>query len=167
MGWPVPAGKCLLITCSPTTESGVVVNASALVRPSAFRERVPKATAPSTTLAATQVSRGRRAIATPTRAHKLVWVWSGVPKDGRIGQNTHRPQITSRAGSKVSMASTPTPMPIAATGPRPEVEFKSANSRHSMPTMTVAALATIAGPARCSATAIASCRSSCLRNSSR
>ena len=50
--------------------------------------------------------------------------------------------------------------PIAVTGPRPAVEFISANSRHSIPATTVAALARMAGAARCSANAIASCRSS-------
>ena len=51
-------------------------------------------------------------------------------------------------------------MPIAATGPSPEMSADSATSRHSMPTITVPALAMMAGPARRSATAIASCRSS-------
>ena len=44
---------------------------------------------------------------------------------------------------------------------------ESAIIRHSMPAMTVPALAMMAGPARRSATAIASCRSSCRRSSSR
>ena len=48
----------------------------------------------------------------------------------------------------------------AFTGPRPAVELRSAMTRHSMPAATVAALARIAGAARCSAKAIASCRSS-------
>ena len=65
------------------------------------------------------------------------------------------------------MASRPTAIPIAATGPRPEMSADSATIRHSMPTITVPALAMMAGPARRSATAIASCRSWCLRNSSR
>ena len=58
-------------------------------------------------------------------------------------------------------------MPMASTGPRPSVEFISATSRHSMPSATVAALAKIAGAARCSANAIASWRSSWRRSSSR
>ena len=58
-------------------------------------------------------------------------------------------------------------MPMAATGPRPEMSADSATSRQSMPAITVAALAMIAGPARRSATAIASCRSACRRSSSR
>ena len=47
-------------------------------------------------------------------------------------------------------------MPIAATGPRPLVEFIVATSRQSMPAMTVAPEAKMAGPARCRANAIAS-----------
>ena len=65
------------------------------------------------------------------------------------------------------MTSSATPMPMAGDRAEARVEFISANSRHSMPTMTVDALAMMAGPARCSATAIASCRSSCRRSSSR
>jgi hypothetical protein len=75
--------------------------------------------------------------------------------------------MTSSAGSKVSMASRPTAMPIAATGPIPLVEFICATTSASMPMITVEALAKIAGPARCRAIAIASCRSSWRRSSSR
>ena len=39
------------------------------------------------------------------------------------------PKITSSAGSSVSMASKPTAMPIAATGPSPAVELVSANDQ--------------------------------------
>lgn len=65
------------------------------------------------------------------------------------------------------MAISPTAMPVAATGPSPEMSFDSAASRHSMPATTVRPLAMIAGPARRSATAIATCRSACRRSSSR
>ena len=84
-----------------------------------------------------------------------------------MGQKTHRPVITSSAGSSVIITSRVTPTPIAATGPRPRVEFISANVRHSMPSITVTALATMAGAARCRANAIASWRSSWRRSSSR
>ena len=77
-----------------------------------------------------------------------------------MGQKTQRPQITSSAGSSVTITSMVTATPMARTGPRPAVELRSANDRHSMPTATVAALAKIAGAARCSANAIASWRSS-------
>ena len=79
---------------------------------------------------------------------------------GRIGQNIQRPKMTSRAGSRVIIARRVTPTPMAHTGPRPAVEFISARVRQSIPTMTVLALAMIAGVARWSANAIASWRSS-------
>ncbi len=63
--------------------------------------------------------------------------------------------------------SSPTAMPIAATGPSPEMSAESATSRQSIPAITVRPLAKMAGPARRKAMAMASCRSSCLRNSSR
>ena len=71
------------------------------------------------------------------RPRRRCSVGSAVPKAGRTGQNTQRPQITSRAGSRVSMATRATTMPMAQTGPRPLVEFSSANSRQSMLTTTV------------------------------
>ena len=85
-----------------------------------------------------------------------------VGAEGRatLGQNIQRPKITSSAGSRVIIASRVTPTPMAHTGPRPAVEFISARVRQSMPTMTVPALAMMAGVARCSANAIASWRSS-------
>ena len=107
-----------------------------------------------------QVSRGPRAMRWPTRAQMPVSVWSGEPYVGRTGQKIHRPKMTSSAGSSVSITTSATTMPTAATGPRPCVEFMLANSRHSIPATTVEPLARIAGPDRCSATAIASCRSS-------
>ena len=111
--------------------------------------------------------RGRGAIRVPTLAQKPVVVGSSLPNDGRCGQKIQRPVITSSAGSSVIITSSPTPIPIAATGPSPAVEFISANVRQSMPRMTVSALATIAGAARWRAKAIASCRSSWRRSSSR
>ena len=75
--------------------------------------------------------------------------------------------MTSSAGSRVTITTNVTAMPMAATGPRPLVEFISAKSRHSMPSATVMALASSAGAARCNANAIASCRSSWRRSSSR
>ncbi len=65
------------------------------------------------------------------------------------------------------MDSSPTAMPIAATGPSPEMSAESAASRQSIPAITVSPLARMAGPARRNATAMATCRSSCLRSSSR
>ena len=103
----------------------------------------------------------------PMRAHAPRVAGSAEPKSGRAGQNTQRPVTTSRAGSSVIMASSATATPIASTGPRPLVEFNSASARVSRLRITVPALAMTAGPARRSATAIASCRSECRRNSSR
>ncbi len=127
----------------------------------------PKPSAPSTSTVGTHTARGLRSIRAPIRDHSPVRVGSGLPRCGTVGQNTQRPKITSSAGKRVIMASRAMATPMAATGPRPEVEFISAASRHSMLSATVAALAMIAGPARCRASAIASCRSSWRRSSSR
>ena len=112
-------------------------------------------------------ARGRTATRLPTRAQKPCAVGSAEPKVGRLGQNTQRPVMTSIAGSSVTITSSVMATPIAFTGPRPAVEFISASIRQSMPATTVPALAKIAGAARCRAKAIASCRSSCRRSSSR
>src|SRR3954468_8146707 len=144
-GVPLPAGKCFDNTDSPTTESTVLRNASLLVRPVACRSSAPNANAASTTAVPTQTRRGCREIAVPTRDHTPVVVGSAEPSAGRFGQNTQRPQQTSNAGSSVIIDNRAISTPIAATGPRPRVEFISANIRQSMPRMTVPALATIAG----------------------
>ena len=65
------------------------------------------------------------------------------------------------------MTNMPTATPIASTGPRSFVEFRSAANSVSSAKMTVLALAMIAGPARSSASAIAGCRRSWRRSSSR
>ncbi len=65
------------------------------------------------------------------------------------------------------MENMPIATPMASTGPRLLVEFSSAAVRVSSATMTVAALAMIAGPARRSASAIAGWRRSWRRSSSR
>ncbi len=137
----------------------LIPSARSWVRP------IEKAT--STTAVTAQIARGRRAIHRPIRAHTPDSVGSGEPKCGITGQKIQRPKMTSSAGNSVIMAISATATPIAATGPRPLVEFISAKSRTSMPSTTVAPLASTAGPARCSARAIASCRSSWRRNSSR
>ena len=121
----------------------------------------------STTAVPTQTVRGRTAILRPTRAQKPLLVGSAEPKAGRTGQKIHRPKITSSAGSSVIMAASATTTPMASTGPMPLVEFSSATVSVSRLSTTVPALAMIAGPARRSATAMASCRSSCRRSSSR
>jgi hypothetical protein len=75
--------------------------------------------------------------------------------------------MTSSAGNKVSMANSPTAMPMAITGPRLLVELSSATSKHSRLKITVAALAMMAGAARPRATAMATWRSGWRRSSSR
>ncbi len=139
----------------------------AVLSPVAFSETSPTQQAASASAVPTHTLRGRRAIHSPTCAQRPERVGSGVPKAGRTGQNTQRPRITSSAGSRVSIATSATRTPIAQTGPRPLVEFISATSRQSIEAITVAEEARIAGPARCRAKAIASCRSSCRRSSSR
>ena len=82
-------------------------------------------------------------------------------------QNARRPQITSSAGSTVSIEIIASATPIAPTGPSPAVELTSAMVSVSSAAITVRPEARIAGPALRSAIAIASCLSSCLRSSSR
>ena len=127
----------------------------------------PSVATASSTAVTIHTGRGRRAMRLPIRAHGPRLVGSSEPYRGRSGQNTQRPVMTSSAGSSVIMASRPTPTPIAATGPSPEMSAESAASRQSIAAITVRPLAKIAGPARRMATAMASCRSSCLRSSSR
>jgi hypothetical protein len=83
------------------------------------------------------------------------------------GQKARRPQMTRRAGSRVSIDSIATAIASAPIGPSPAVPFSSARVRHSSAAITVIPEARIAGPALRRASAIASWRSSCLRNSSR
>ena len=122
----LPAGKCFASTVSPTTESGWPRNASLFVRPLALRSTEPMASTTSAAAVPTQTMRGRPAIRRPVRAHMPLAVGSADPYDGRFGQNTQRPQITSNAGRSESIAARAKPTPIASTGPRPFVEFISA-----------------------------------------
>ncbi len=166
-GEPVPPGKCASSTDWPTTESGLLVKVPELLMPSALRLNMPSASAPRASAVPAQTSRGRRAMPPPIRAQTPLSVGSAVPNPGLTGQKTQRPVIVSSAGSSVSMAARATAMPRAQTGPRPRVEFICEASRQSMLRATVPALARIAGPARCSASAMASCRSAWRRSSSR
>ena len=139
---------------------------------------VSRPSAPTTSSAAVpiQTRRGARATRSPTRRQApCVSSAPSSPKWGtplfhpKIGgrQNARRPQIVSSAGSSVSMVIIAIAMPSAPIGPRPAVPSTSAMVRHSSAAITVAPDATIAGPAVRRASAIASCLSSCLRNSSR
>ena len=71
------------------------------------------------------------------------------------------------AGSSVTMAIRPTAIPMAATGPSPADVVGFGREQADMPATTVSPLAMMAGPARRRATAMAWCRLSCLRSSSR
>jgi hypothetical protein len=82
------------------------------------------------------------------------------------GQNARRPKIASSAGRRVHITTIARPMPIAPMSARPEVPFTSARPRHSRPSITVAADATMAGPAVRIAVATASCLSRWRRASS-
>jgi hypothetical protein len=155
-GSPAPAGKCCASTVSAVIDWGCPRNDWAVVSVPTLKPMRPREARARSSAVTTHTRRGCRAIIRPTRAQTPCAVGSSVPNRGRTGQNTHRPQITSRAGSSVIMASRPRKMPIAATGPSPEMSADSATSRHSIPAITVAALAMIAGPARRSAIAMAS-----------
>ena len=95
-------------------------------------------------------------------------VGSASRTSGRLGQKIQRPQMTSSAGSSVTITSSVT---RDADGARPGRGRPWSSSRRAAGTAcratTVAALAKIAGAARCRAKAIASCRSSWRRSSSR
>ena len=115
----------------------------------------------------THTLRGLGAMRLPTRAQKPVLVGSGDPNVGRLGQKIQRPQITSRAGSRVTITRKVTAMPTARTGPMPGggVELGEAQAQHADHDRRRAGQD--AGAARCSAKAIASWRSSWRRSSSR
>src|SRR5262249_45120092 len=89
------------------------------------------------------------------------------PYVGMDGQKIQRPETTRSAGISVSTATNADRTPIAATGPIPCVDDVVATVRQSMPAVTVAALATIAGVARRRAAAAAGRRSVWRRSSSR
>src|SRR5262249_56674017 len=121
---PAPAGGGGAGICPPATDSGFPLNDSAFDNPVAFRLIIPSASTPRTTVLLIQVSRGRTAMTRPTRAHRPLEVGSAEPNAGRRGQNTHRPVITSSAGSSVSMAATATTTPLARTPPLPPGAFR-------------------------------------------
>ena len=148
-------------------DGGVPRNDCAAVSGPNLKPIRPAEPAASSTAVTSQTQRGRALMACPTLAHRPRVVGSAEPYPGLTGQKIHRPNTTSSAGSSVIIAIRPTPMPMAATGPRPEMSLDSAAIRQSMPVTTVSPLAMMAGPARRSATAMAWCRSACLRSSSR
>ena len=115
-----------------------------------------------------QTRRGPRPTQRAIRLH-APWVSSvpSLPKRGMNGQNALRPVIASSAGRIVSIETIARPTPSAPIGPRPAVPVTSASVSVSSAAITVAAEATIAGPALRIAMRTASCLSSWLRSSSR
>jgi hypothetical protein len=96
--------------------------------------------------------------------------WSGTTAPGPYGtngQNGRRPTIVRIAGRNVSIASIATRTASAPVGPSPAVPLTFASVSDSSAMATVEPDAMIAGPARRSASAIASCLSSWRRSSSR
>ena len=85
----------------------------------------------------------------------------------RTGQNPQRAVTASSAGSSVMPASRTHATPSAETGPRPFVEPAEESSSTSIAAITVAPLASSAGPERRSARSIATCLSSIWCSSSR
>ena len=122
----------------------------------------------STTPPMPQLRRGWRTTAGAMRPHTpwvamSVW-WSTL---GLRGQKIQRPVTSSSAGRAVSMISTVQAMPIAQTGPRLAVDFRSAKDRQIRPRMTVAAEAAIGGAAPFHAAIMACTRLSYSCSSSR
>lgn len=167
VGVEVPAGNASAISSWPSIDSTLEVKALAWVR-SVLRLRRPSAITTRATTVPIHTGRGRRAIRSPIRRHRPCVVstpWS--PTCGMNGQNGTRPTITSSAGSSVSIDSIATAMPIAPTGPSPEVPLILASTSAISVMPTVEPDATIAGPAPASARRIASWRSAWRRSSSR
>ena len=162
-----PLGKDWSSSSWPATASTSSRKPLPLVSPLSKFSRPSDSTSSSATVAI-QTRRGRRATRSPIcRQAPCVSSVPSLPKCGTRGQNARRPQITSHAGSSVSIASIATATPSAPIGPRPEVPLTSASVRHSSAAITVMPDAKIAGPAVRKASAIASCLSSWRRSSSR
>ncbi len=166
-GEPTPLAKWSSMTCCAWTPSVAVLNCSSVDSPLASMFTALRATRPSTSAVPTQIRRGLRAMPRPIRPKNPDSSCDGLPKRGMNGQNSGRPKSTSRAGSRVIIAKSAQSTPTAPAGPSPRVDSSEAKSRQLRPIATVAADAITAGPALCSASAIASWRSSWRRSSSR
>ena len=162
-----PAGKWRSSSVCPCWDSTTPVNALLPLRLVSRLVRPMQRTA-STAIVAPAITRWRRPTRSAMRRHGP-WVASAPlePSRGMNGQNARRPAINSSEGSSVRLASIASATPIAEIGPRPRVLLTSAASTQSRARITVIALAKITGPARRSATRIASRRSAWWRNSSR
>jgi hypothetical protein len=90
-----------------------------------------------------------------------------VPTRGTNGQNSQRPNSTRAAGSTHTAKTRAVVTPSAPAMPSVRLLVRSAAVKVSRPSVTVPALATMAGAAERSARRIAACRSSSRRSSSR
>ena len=166
-----PLGNERARISAPSTDSTSPRNELLLVRPVSICV-TPSASTTSSSVPLIQIGRGRDATRSPIRRQRPwvssvpIWPTCGiVSKNG--DQNALRPQITSSAGSIVSIEIIAIPTPMAPIGPRPAVPLTSARLSVSNARITVIPEARMAGPAVRSATRIASCLSSWRRNSSR
>ena len=166
-GAVVPLGNAFAMRSWPSIDSTESRNWLPWVRP-VEKFRMPSAMTSSATPVTTPTVTGLRATPSPTRRQKPCVSSAAVsPTWGMKGQNGRRPAMSRIAGRKVSITTTATAMPIAPIGPRPAVPLTFASESDSSAAHTVRPDAKIAGPARRSAIAMASCLSSCRRSSSR
>src|SRR5579859_2452628 len=103
-GSPEPAGKYLASTFWAVTDDGVPRNPCAVVSVPILNPIRPRDPAASRMAVTTHTVRGLRLMALPIRDQMPRVVGSGVPYRGLTGQKIHRPNTTSRAGSRVIMA---------------------------------------------------------------
>ena len=113
------------------------------------------------------VTQGRRVTRRPWRAQResvsssaSTGACAGSNSARLLGQKPRRPTIARMAGSSVIDANMTMTMPMALTGPTVRVEASSATTSTSIASVTVPALAMIAGATRGIAVRIASCLSS-------
>ena len=132
---------------------------------------MPRAPATKTDTVMISAMAGRLSTLSPKRRHaptRSSGLWFGsYSTTPRRGQNPRLPKMVRSAGSSVSPATIAQNTPSAAVGPSELVLPASASRSTSIARVTVRPLARIAGPARVSACAIASCLSRVTRSSSR
>ena len=114
----VPAeGKCWLSTAWPAAESLPAGPEPSSAKPAVVVPREPSARAAKIPTPATAVTMGRRTKRAATPPQKPT---CGAARTRRLlGQKTARPRIASRAGSRVSPATSIRAIPMASAGPRP------------------------------------------------
>ena len=161
-GLPKSGRLCTLVQCSIATwiRTSTPMKAEKPPRPESSPPRISRPPSwPASTVPRTTAAMPPTTWPTP--------VITQVRWPSRRGPKTHRPQITSRAGSRVTITRRVTAMPTALTGPRPAVEFSSAKEQAEHADRDRRGAGQDRGAARCRANAIASCRSSWRRSSSR